>query len=273
MTSPRIYTYKITFEEVPHYYYGVHKEKSFDEYYMGTPSTNKMYWELYTPKKEILQFFDYTDEGWLEAQEEEKNLIREVFNSDTFCLNENCGGIVSLQIRRENGRKNGLDLKRKNKGIFGLSEEEKKARSIKGGKKSQELGYTFDNLSKNKLKEISRLSGIKTKEFGIGIHGLTKTQLSQQGKKGDKVNRNNGTGIYGITREKRQQIGKESDKKRKDLGVSIYALTKEQLSDNAKKQNSQKWQCIITGHISNSGGLSNYQNKRGIDTKNRIRIH
>ena len=24
---PRIYTYKITFEEVPYYYYGVHKEK------------------------------------------------------------------------------------------------------------------------------------------------------------------------------------------------------------------------------------------------------
>ena len=31
--SPRIYTYKITFQEVPYYYYGVHKEKRFDEYY------------------------------------------------------------------------------------------------------------------------------------------------------------------------------------------------------------------------------------------------
>lgn len=31
--SPRIYVYKITFLEVPHYYYGVHKEDFFNEYY------------------------------------------------------------------------------------------------------------------------------------------------------------------------------------------------------------------------------------------------
>ena len=60
--SPRIYTYKITFEEVPYYYYGVHKEKIFEEEYWGSPVTNKWAWELYTPKKQILQFFDYTDE-------------------------------------------------------------------------------------------------------------------------------------------------------------------------------------------------------------------
>jgi hypothetical protein len=28
--SPRIYTYKITFEEIPYYYYGVKKEKYFN---------------------------------------------------------------------------------------------------------------------------------------------------------------------------------------------------------------------------------------------------
>jgi hypothetical protein len=49
--QPRIYTYKITFEEVPYYYYGVHKEKTFNEEYWGSPVTNKWCWEFYTPKK------------------------------------------------------------------------------------------------------------------------------------------------------------------------------------------------------------------------------
>ena len=94
--SPRIYLYKITFEEVPYYYYGVHKEKKFDEYYMGSPKTNKWCWEFYTPKKQILQFFDFTDEGWIEAQKVETRLIRPFYNTDKWCLNENCGGYFSL---------------------------------------------------------------------------------------------------------------------------------------------------------------------------------
>ena len=30
--SPRIYTYKITFEEVPYYYYGSKKEKYYNQH-------------------------------------------------------------------------------------------------------------------------------------------------------------------------------------------------------------------------------------------------
>ena len=37
--------------------------------------------------------------------------------------------------------------------------------------------------------------------------------------------------------------------------------------------NSQKWKCIITGHISTSGPLTSYQKARNIDTKLRIQIH
>jgi hypothetical protein len=47
----RIYTYKITFEEVPYYYWGSHKEKRYNEYYMGSPVTHKWCWDFYTPKK------------------------------------------------------------------------------------------------------------------------------------------------------------------------------------------------------------------------------
>jgi general stress protein YciG len=35
---------------------------------------------------------------------------------------------------------------------------------------------------------------------------------------------------------------------------------------------SQRWQCTVTGFITNAASLSRYQMKRGIDTSNRIRI-
>ena len=106
--SPRIYIYKITFDEVLYYYYGVHKEKRFNEDYWGSPVANKWCWELYTPKKQILELFDYSDEGWLDANLVENRLIRSFFNTDKWCLNENCGGIMSLKILRE---KNGKFIK------------------------------------------------------------------------------------------------------------------------------------------------------------------
>lgn len=111
--SPRIYIYKITFEEVPYYYYGVKKEKYFNEEYWGSPYTNKWCWELYTPKKQILEFFEYNDGGYTRAQEVEKRLISPVLN-DKWCLNENVGGIVSLSIIRKNmGQKRSEDTKNK----------------------------------------------------------------------------------------------------------------------------------------------------------------
>jgi hypothetical protein len=36
--------------------------------------------------------------------------------------------------------------------------------------------------------------------------------------------------------------------------------------------NKQRWQCTVTGYISNSGALSHYQRARGIDTANRVRL-
>ena len=104
MYSPRIYLYKITFEEVPYYYYGIKKEKYFNEEYWGSPKTNKWCWELYTPKKQILELFDYTDEGYIKAQEVEKRIISPVLN-DKWCLNENVGGTFSLKICKEGGKK------------------------------------------------------------------------------------------------------------------------------------------------------------------------
>jgi hypothetical protein len=98
--DPRIYIYKITFVGQPYWYWGVHKEKKFDEYYMGSPVTNRSYWEMYEPIKEIVETFDYTDEGWSEALSREMDLIRPDLENP-LCLNEKCGGVFSLASLRK----------------------------------------------------------------------------------------------------------------------------------------------------------------------------
>jgi hypothetical protein len=167
-------------------------------------------WDFYTPKKQIFEIFDYNDDGWLQALEIEERLIRPFFNTDKWCLNENCGGKVSLNIKRKAGRESGhiggriagKKFKEENLGIFAMSEKEKHERNIKGGKIIGKL-----------LKEQKR-----------GIFAIDAQQRSLNSQKG------------------------------------------------AKKVNAQKWQCTVTGYISNPGALSTYQKKRGIDVSKRRKI-
>ncbi len=94
--KPRIYTYRITFEEVPHWYWGAHKEKFYKDGYLGSPITHRWMWEFYSPKIQILEVFPYTDSGWKECLSVERRLIRPDLNNP-LCLNENCGGSFSLE--------------------------------------------------------------------------------------------------------------------------------------------------------------------------------
>lgn len=106
MKSPRVYTYKTTFEETSHWYWGVHKEKKFGETYLGSPVTHAWMWEFYTPKTQMLEVFPYTGGGWKEANCVEDRLILPDLNNP-LCLNESCGTRVSLSVCIENGKKTG----------------------------------------------------------------------------------------------------------------------------------------------------------------------
>jgi hypothetical protein len=282
--SPRIYIYKITFEEVPYYYYGSKKEKYYNQEYWGSPKTNKWCWELYTPKKQILELFDYTDEGYVEAQGVEKRLIKPVYNTDKWCLNRNCGGLISLKILRESGRKvgtnygseggkiggkisgkiNGKYLKENKLGIFSLTEEEKIENCKKGG---------------NKIGQIH-------KENGTGICGIPIEERRKNSKKGGKISgekhKKNGTGVFGRSKEKMTEDGKRGGKKaaetNKKNGTSFYGIPIEERRKNSRKAekitNSQKWECCETGYVSTAAGVVSYQKGRKIDTSksNRRRI-
>lgn len=239
--SPRIYLYKITFEEVPFYYYGVKKEKYYNQKYFGSPITHKWVWDFYTPKKQILEFFEYSDEGWLKAQEIEKRLIAPVLN-DELCLNENVGGSMSISTVKKVGQnhfKNGT-------AVFSLSKEER------------------IELSKQIVK--------KNRENKVGIFAMSKEEKLAAAKKGGQKSFETKTGIFSLTPEELSKNGKKTQK----LGIGIFSQTKEQLIKNGKKSakiiNSQRWECCETGYVSTSAGLSVYQKARGIDTSKRKRI-
>jgi hypothetical protein len=146
--SLRIYTYKITFEEVPYWYWGVHKERKFGKMYLGSPKTHKWMWEFYTPKIQILEFFPNTEEGWKEANLVEKRLIKFDLNNP-LCLNENCGGCISLARRSEGGKiggkkthekkdKNGKSLHALNTLNKEKDENGKSVNAVKGAEKTHE---------------------------------------------------------------------------------------------------------------------------------------
>jgi len=124
-------------------------------------------WNFYTPKKQILEVFEYNDEGWKKAQEVEKRLIKPFYNIDPYCLNENVGGFVSLKTISETGKK----LYETKSGMFGRSEDQLKSDRVKGGK----------------------AAGKKLYEEGKGLFNLTKEEKIQNCKK--RWN-NNGKKIY-----------------------------------------------------------------------------
>jgi hypothetical protein len=260
--SPRIYVYKITFDEVDHYYYGCHKEKRFDEYYMGSPKTNKKYWELYTPRKEYIKFFEFSDEGYTEARKFEDSLISPVLNQE-LCLNEHVGGFYSLESVKKSGR---ISYERRI-GIHGRSKDKRVEDARKAGKISFEKRVGIHGRSKEEVSEHSKKNGKITYERGVGICGQSKEKMSENGKKGGPLG------------------GKIGGSRAYELRVGVHARSKDQMTKDGKKgaekgakkgaksQHKQKWQCTITGYVSTPCGLSAYQKARGIDTLNRVRFY
>ena len=238
--QPRIYTYKITFEEVSYYYYGSHKERKYNEYYIGSPVTHKWMWDFYTPKKQILEIFNSRED----ANIIENRLIKSVLN-DKLCLNENCGGIVSSNMCKK-GAKKLVDNKL---GIHSRSKEQIKIDGDKGRETQKKLGLGIYSISKDERLKISKKVGgnnVKSghiqelgKKYGklcyennLGMFGLSKEDRKESSRKGGKVSGNEAykkkTGIHSFSKEQRIGIGKKSGNKNKETG-HIQELGKNQV--------------------------------------------
>lgn len=281
--SPRIYLYKITFEEVPYYYYGIHKEKKYNEEYWGSPKTNKWCWKLYSPRKQILQIFEYTDNGWLKANEIERRIVKLFYNSDKWCLNENCAGVSSLKCASNGGKK----AKELGLGVHSYTKEELIELGRRGGTKTKESGKGIFSRTKEEMIEHAKTTLTKSvrskagkQGYSNGLGKLTRDQRSENGKKGSSKAKELGVGIFALTpeqiKENARKAGKVSGDMQKELGLGIHGLSNEEIKNNASKGGkvvaSQMWKCTKTGFVANAGNLARYQRARGIDTNNRVRI-
>jgi hypothetical protein len=173
--KPRIYTYKVTFEEIPHWYWGVHKEKKYGEDYFGTPVTHKWMWSFYTPRIQVLQFFD----EWKEAKNIENRLIRPDLNNP-LCLNEAVGFYFSLESCSRGGHSAVRLAEEKKVGFYGPKTQKQLDSSRREGAKLSQ--YSVENGTRVGRDNVT---------LGRGIWGLPKEEqvsnASQGGRVGGKV--------------------------------------------------------------------------------------
>jgi hypothetical protein len=191
MTTPRIYTYKVTFEEIPDWYWGAHKEKKYGEPYLGSPDTHAWKWEFYTPNFQICEIFPYTDEGWTKAREVEDRCILPDLNNP-LCLNEHVGGLMSLEICRRAGSKSGKKAAKRlhekkdelGRSVLGVKhaerlnkEKDELGRSViavKAGtaahKEKDELGRSLTAMKTNNQVWESTVDGFRSNSGGVAIH-------------------------------------------------------------------------------------------------------
>ena len=102
-----------------------------------------------------------------------------------------------------------------------------------------------------------------------------KSQFSRrQGKIAGKKSAELKVGVHARTTEQRAADGKIGAARSLELGVGVHASGMASTAGKigGKITSAQKWQCLVTGHISSPGPLSHYQKARGIDTNLRVRI-
>jgi hypothetical protein len=207
--GPRIYTYKITFEEVPGFWYwGVHAEKFFNDGYMGSPTTNKHFWELYIPKRQILEIFEYSEKGWKEANAVERRLIMPDLNH-ARCLNESCAGVMSLKVYKQNGER--LHQYKNAEG--------KSVNAVKGGEKASSL------LHQDKNAEGKSIAAV---QMGLASHrnkdnkGRSTKALKMLAKR-DEVKNEQGKSVKAYNAGKEGNKVEWMDPDHPELGVTTAA--------------------------------------------------
>ena len=88
-----------------------------------------------------------------------------------------------------------------------------------------------------------------------------------------KAQKEKGTGFHDP--EVQRSGGLASFQQKKGLhapGVSTFETCQKGGLKGGKTTSSQKWMCLKTGHVTNSGALTSWQRHRGIDTSLRKRI-
>jgi hypothetical protein len=155
------YTYTIYFVD-GYYYPGYHKHQGMDpltDGYYGSPVTHKekwlttMHWKEITGLHKTLEAVTFAEQG----------AIRPVFNTDPYCLNANCNGIIPPELARigakKAGKKAGEDA-RKNKTRVCDPVNQEKGRQTARERQSGFFDAEFQQSEM--MKEVRKQNGKKT---------------------------------------------------------------------------------------------------------------
>jgi hypothetical protein len=238
---PSVYLYKITFEEIPDWYWGVHKEDHPGEYYMGSPYTHAWKWNFYTPKKQILQYFEYSAEGYREAKLIEDRLIRPDLNNP-LCLNENVGGQYSLAAAAL--------------GAYAVHQEKdengKSKHAVRAGKRRAAATNAAKDVDGKCIagKKLAAKTNSAKDERGRSLQGIKNAERMHKEK--DELGRS----IQGVKNAER--LNREKD----EFGRSV----------NAMKMQSQVWESLVDGYRGRAVDVSRHNRAMGEDPNARIRL-
>jgi hypothetical protein len=254
------YTYTIYFVD-GYYYHGHHKYQGVDpltDGYYGSPVTHKEKWLTTMHWKVITGLY----ESHSEVQFAEQKAIRPVFNTDPYCLNANCNGIIPSELARigakRAGKKTGQKHKINKTAICDPVNQEK------GRQTARERGSGFHSeefQQSERMKKIRRQNGIKT-----GVNAAANGQLAQARANVDPEKR----------RETCRQTALKLHSEGRGLGAIPYEVRSAQSSLNGKKVCSSKW--IDPDHPDlgehNPGNLAKLQKRLGLPhgKENRIRV-
>jgi hypothetical protein len=269
------YTYTIHFVD-GYYYHGYHKHEGVDpltDGYYGSPVTHREKWLTTMHWKEITGLHQTIEEVTFAEQE----AIRPVFATDPFCLNANCNGIPTREQAVKGakiaGKKAGARAKELKLNVCDPVNQEK------GRQTARERGSGFFDAEfqqSEMMQEIRSQNGIKVHaekdEHGKSLHMVKLHQEKTEdgksvvavkaGQSAHKKKNADGKSEHAVRCGMRNVASGHLDRIRELINPENL---KKQAYANLEKMNKGRWRCLVTGHISTYAGLSNYQNRRGID--------
>lgn len=133
----------------------------------------------------------------------------------------------------------------------------------KSGNLSFELNKGIHGLTPNQRYENSLNAGKHSYELQRGIHALDSTGKADAARKSQEVQRKNGTGIYGMTLEERKKAGKRGGSTTKILGVGFFSLSSEEKTNAHRKSIESRglvlWEELELQHLLELSEYKEYQ--------------